>query len=41
VLDILGWGNKLIFIYIPQDDDRIKDKNPKDNPDAFGNALKK
>ena len=33
-----GYNN---FIYLPQDDAKIVGKNPKDNPEAFGPALKK
>lgn len=32
-----GYNN---FIYLAQDDPKIKDKNPKDNPEFFGKALK-
>ena len=32
-----GYNN---FIYLPQDDAKIVGKNPKDNPEAFGPALK-
>ena len=32
-----GYNN---FIYLAQDDAKIAGKNPKDNPEAFGNALK-
>jgi hypothetical protein len=27
------------FVYLTEDDNKIKDKNPKDNPDAFGFTL--
>lgn len=33
-----GYNN---FIYLSQDDPKIEGKNPKDNPEAFGPALKK
>ena len=33
-----GYNN---FIYLSQDDPKIKGKNPKDNPEAFGPTLKK
>ena len=31
-----GYNN---FIYLAADDDKIKDKNPKDHPEAFGPVL--